>query len=102
MFYGDLGYCKGSARIGSLRLVIAKDSFYTFVHFVVRFLNPGLEDLGSQGSGSSLITDHGSRILDRRPLAEQKTTSEQVWTIRGGYYIKVPGVDFHGRAGGNR
>ena len=60
--------------------VLLSHIFYIFVHCVFRFLNPDLEDLRSQGSGSSLITDHGSRILDRRPLAEQKTTSEQVWT----------------------
>ena len=56
-----------------------------------------MEDLGSQGSGSSLITDHGSRILDRRPLAEQKTTSEQVWTTWG--VVNAPksqGYIYHG------
>ena len=51
---------------------------------MVRFLNPDLEDLGSQGPGSLQIVDRGSRIRDRRPLAEQKTTSEQVWVPMGG------------------
>ena len=83
---------------GAPGAVCAKTNVFHFfvivVHFVVRFLNPDLEDLGTQGPGLSLITNHRSRIRDRRPLAEQKTTSEQVWVpMWWGHYTKVPVVD---------
>ena len=95
---------KGSARIGSLRLMVAKSLFslYVFISWS-GFWTPIWRILGPKAK-AQWWCDHtgGGFWTAGRWRSKKKTTSEQVCTTRGGgYYTKVPTPDFHGRAGGN-